>query len=99
MFKNIQVKSILSLVIVGVVASTISANLKHKSNIAQAESKPKVVASHNVICDLVQTIAQETIELTCLLDANQDPHTYKPTPSQLKAIAEAQLVFYGGYEL
>jgi manganese/iron transport system substrate-binding protein len=102
MFKNmqnIQVKSILSLVIVGIVASTISANLKHKSNIAQAESKPKVVASHNVICDLVQTIAQETIELTCLLDANQDPHTYKPTPSQLKAIAEAQLVFYGGYEL
>jgi len=99
MLKNIQIKSILSLVIVGVVASGISATLKHKSNIAQADSKPKVVASHNVICDLVKTVAQETIELTCLLDGNQDPHTYKPTPSQLKAIAEANLVFYGGYEL
>lgn len=102
MFKNMQnirVKSILSLVMVSVVASAISVSLKHQSNIAQAESKPKVVATHNVICDLVKTVAQETIELTCLLDENQDPHTYKPTPSQLKAIAEAQLVFYGGYEL
>jgi manganese/iron transport system substrate-binding protein len=99
MLKNIQIKSILSLVIIGAVASGISATLKHKSNIAQGSSKPKVVASHNVICDLVQTVAQETIELTCLLDGNQDPHTYEPTPSQLKAIAEANLVFYGGYEL
>jgi manganese/iron transport system substrate-binding protein len=99
MLKNIQLKSILSLGIVSLVASGISVSLKHKSSIAQADYKPKVVASHNVICDLVKTVAQETIELTCLLDGNQDPHTYKPTPSQLKAIAEAQLVFYGGYKL
>jgi manganese/iron transport system substrate-binding protein len=115
MFKNIQVKYILGLVIAGVAAVAISfanaeseknpitSNLKNKinskSNIAQAEPKPKVVASHNVICDLVGTIAQDTIDLTCLMDANQDPHTYKATPRDLKAIEEAQLIFYGGYKL
>lgn len=115
MFKNIQVKYILGLVIAGVAASAIgfanaepgrnlvTSNLKSKSNsqsnIAQGESKPKVVASHNVICDLVGTIAQDTIDLTCLMDANQDPHTYKATPRDRKAIEEAQLIFYGGYEL
>lgn len=99
MFKNIQVKYMLGLVIIGIVASAIASNFKTKSNLAQAESKPKVVASHNVICDLVKTIAQDTIDLTCLIDANQDPHSYNPTPSDSKAIEEAQLIFYGGYEL
>jgi manganese/iron transport system substrate-binding protein len=97
--KKIQVKYILSLVIIGIITSAIAGIFKSKSNFAQAESKPKVVASHNVICDLVQTIAQDTIDLTCLIDASQDPHTYNPTPSDQKAIEEAQLIFYGGYEL
>lgn len=97
--KNTQVKYILSAVIVGIATSAIAGNFKRQSNLAQAESTPKIVASHNVICNLVQTIAQDTIDLTCLIDANQDPHTYNPTPSDIKAIEEAQLIFYGGYEL
>ncbi|MEN9518185.1 MAG: hypothetical protein RLZZ381_773 [Cyanobacteriota bacterium] len=97
--KKIQVKYILSLVIIGIITSAIMSNFKSKGNLAQAESKPKIVVSHNVICNLVQTIAQDTIDLTCLIDAEQDPHSYNPTPSDLKAIEEAQLIFYGGYEL
>ena len=97
--KKIQVKYILSLVIIGMITSAIAGNFKSKGNLAQAESKPKVVASHNVICNLVQTIAQDTVDLTCLIDADQDPHTYNPTPLDRKAIEEAQLIFYGGYEL
>lgn len=97
--KKIQLKYILSLVIMGMITSAIAGNFNRKANLAQAESKPKVVASHNVICNLVQTIAQDTIDLTCLIDADQDPHTYNPTPLDRKAIEEAQLIFYGGYEL
>ena len=85
--------------IAGITASVIALSIKTSNNIAQAESKPKVVASHNVICDLVDTIAVETIELTCLMDADQDPHTYRPTPGDRKAIEEAQLILYGGYQL
>ena len=99
MFKNRQLKYLFSAIITAATVSAITSNLKSQSNIAYADSKPKVVVSHNVICDLVQTIAQDTIDLTCLIDANQDPHTYRPTPTQRKAIEEAQLIFYGGYEL
>lgn len=70
-----------------------------KTQIVKAESKPKILATHNIICDLVQTIAQDTIDLTCLIEGDQDPHTYRPTPSQKKALEEAQLIFYGGYQL
>ncbi|MEL6580209.1 MAG: metal ABC transporter substrate-binding protein [Cyanobacteria bacterium J06621_12] len=93
-----RVKHLLSIFVAGVAASAIAENIR-VNNIAQANDKPKVVASHNIICDLVQTIAQDSIDLTCLIDSNQDPHTYRPTPKDLQAIESAQLIFYGGYEL
>ncbi|MEQ8754465.1 MAG: zinc ABC transporter substrate-binding protein [Coleofasciculus sp. G1-WW12-02] len=60
--------------------------------------KPSVVASHRVLCDLTKEIAQDTIQLNCLLDPNQDPHTYRATPSHRKAVETAQLILYGGYD-
>lgn len=70
-----------------------------KNSVVKAEAKPKIVATHSIICDLVQTITQDTIDLTCLIEGDQDPHTFRPTPVQQKAIEEAQLIFYGGYQL
>jgi manganese/iron transport system substrate-binding protein len=99
MFHNLMVKNIFSLTILGITTSLIACSFKPNDNIAQAQDKPKVLASHNVICDLVETIAQDTVDLTCLIDPNQDPHTYRPTPSQRKAMEEAQVIFYGGYQL
>lgn len=61
--------------------------------------KPSVVVSNSVLCNLTETIAQETVNLKCLIPPAQDPHTYQPTPSDSKAITEAQLVLYGGYQL
>ena len=69
------------------------------NSIASAQSKPKIVVSHNVLCDFVETIAQDTVELTCLIEKGQDPHTFRPAPSHRKAIEKAQAVFYGGYDL
>ena len=83
---------------IGIAASLTGCSSPNR-NIAQAQSKPKVVASHNIICDLIETIASDTVDLTCLIKASQDPHTYRPTPSQLKAMESAQLVLYGGYQL
>ncbi|HEY9761439.1 MAG TPA: zinc ABC transporter substrate-binding protein [Trichocoleus sp.] len=60
--------------------------------------RPSVVAANTVLCDLTQQIAGDTIELTCLLDYGQDPHVYKPSPSDRAAIDEADLILYGGYQ-
>ncbi|MGL5795472.1 MAG: metal ABC transporter substrate-binding protein, partial [Waterburya sp.] len=99
MFRHLKIKNIFSLAILGITTSLVGCSLRLNDNIAQAKDKPKVLASHNVICDLVETIAQDTVDLTCLIDPNQDPHTYRPTPSQRKAMEEAQVIFYGGYQL
>lgn len=99
MLKNMRLKSILSLVVTGTLLSAIASSIKISNNVVRAQSQPKVVASHNIICDLLQTVAQNTIDLTCLVGADRDPHTYRPTPSDRKAIEQAQLIFYGGYQL
>jgi len=65
---------------------------------SSAANKPVVVASYSVLCDLTQQIAQDTIDLKCLMPAGQDPHTYQPTTDDRKAIDTSALVLYGGYE-
>jgi ABC-type Zn uptake system ZnuABC Zn-binding protein ZnuA len=47
---------------------------------------------------MAEQIAQDTVNLTCLIDAGQDPHTYSATPADRRAIEDADLVLYGGYE-
>ncbi len=55
--------------------------------------KPRVVATTSV----TKQIAQDTIDLTCLIDAGSDPHTYQPKPADRLAIEKANLVLYAGY--
>lgn len=67
------------------------------SSSAVGGEKPKVVATNSVLCDITQEIAQDTVDLTCLIPAGTDPHVYEPKPSDRKAIEKAKLVFYNGY--
>lgn len=60
---------------------------------------PKVVATSSVLCDLTQQIAEQTIDLTCLLQPGVDPHAYALSPRDRKAIEQAQLILYNGYDL
>jgi len=59
--------------------------------------RPTVVASYSVLCDLTERIAGETVEIVCLAKGGTDPHTFRATPTDRKAIESAQLVLYGGY--
>ncbi|MBF2014177.1 MAG: zinc ABC transporter substrate-binding protein [Rivularia sp. T60_A2020_040] len=60
--------------------------------------RPLVVATTSVLCDLTKQVAAETVDLKCLVDAGSDPHTYQPKPDDRKAIEQANLVLYGGYD-
>jgi len=64
---------------------------------AHSQASPQVVASYSVLCDLTQQIAQDTVDVTCLIEAGEDPHLYNATPSDRRAIETADLVLYGGY--
>ncbi|MDJ0801011.1 MAG: zinc ABC transporter substrate-binding protein [Calothrix sp. MO_167.B12] len=63
-----------------------------------SENRPLVVATTSVLCDLTKQIAADTVNLKCLVAAGEDPHTYKPKPSDRKDIEAANLILYGGYD-
>ncbi|MGD1898461.1 MAG: metal ABC transporter solute-binding protein, Zn/Mn family [Phormidesmis sp.] len=89
-----------SLALVAVSCTQPDSNQPQAESGTEAESvgETQVVASYSVLCDMTEQIAQSTVDLTCLIDAGQDPHAYSATPADRRAIEEADLVLYGGYE-
>lgn len=60
--------------------------------------RPLVVATNSVTCGLTREIAGDTIDLKCLISPGADPHLYQPKPEDRKAIEQAGLILYGGYD-
>lgn len=61
------------------------------------ETLPNVVATTSVLCDLIQQVAENTVNLACLIPPGTDPHSYQPKPSDRQIIEQANLIFYNGY--
>lgn len=66
--------------------------------VAATGKSVKVVASNSVLCDLTKQVAGNTVDLSCLIKPGADPHVYQATPEDRKAIEDAKLVLYGGYD-
>ena len=64
---------------------------------SSTDNLPLVVATTSILCDLTQQVAQDTVNLKCLLEPEVDPHVYQATPEDRQAIESADLVLYGGY--
>jgi ABC-type Zn uptake system ZnuABC Zn-binding protein ZnuA len=64
-----------------------------------ADEKLQVIATTNIVADVVSEVGGDTVELTQLLPLGADPHTYVPTPRDLTAVAGAHAVFANGAEL
>jgi ABC-type Zn uptake system ZnuABC Zn-binding protein ZnuA len=58
--------------------------------------KLKVVATTNIVGDVVSRVGGDLIDLTTLMGAGVDPHSYVPTPAHIAAIHDAHVVFANG---
>jgi ABC-type Zn uptake system ZnuABC Zn-binding protein ZnuA len=97
MLKNSFASSLsLSRTTLGAVLGT-TALVASSSIHSQAQEKLQVVASYSVACDLVQQVAGDAADMTCLVAYESDPHAYEAAPSDRRAIEQADVVFYGGY--
>ena len=68
-----------------------------------AELKPgeklRVVATTNIVADVVKQIGGDHIELTALLPPGTDPHSYQATPDDLRKLNDAHVIFINGLHL
>jgi manganese/iron transport system substrate-binding protein len=56
----------------------------------------RVVATTSIVADVVQNIGGDLIDLTMLIPRGTDPHAFEPTPQDVAAVADAQVVFANG---
>lgn len=61
--------------------------------------KVAVVATTPVVADFVRVVGGDAVEVTQLLKPNVDPHDYEPSPADVAAIADADLVVMNGVGL
>ena len=61
--------------------------------------KLRVIATTNIVADVVRQVGGDMIELTALLPPGSDPHSYQATPDDLRRLNNAQLIFVNGLHL
>ncbi|MFB3052725.1 MAG: metal ABC transporter substrate-binding protein, partial [Dehalococcoidia bacterium] len=59
----------------------------------------RAVTSLTVFENFVQEIGGDRLEVSALLPFGADPHTYEPTPQDVRRVTEAHLAFANGFDL
>jgi ABC-type Zn uptake system ZnuABC Zn-binding protein ZnuA len=58
------------------------------------DEKLRVVATTNIIADVVANVGDDHIDLTALLPVGADPHSFEATPSDYRALEGAHVLFF-----
>jgi zinc/manganese transport system substrate-binding protein len=61
-----------------------------------ADTKPKVVATFTIIGDLVEAVGGDAVSVTTLVGPDGDAHVFEPRPSDVAAVAKADLIVANG---
>lgn len=59
-------------------------------------SRLRVIASFSILADVARNVAGDAADVTSLIPAGADPHAYSPTPSDLAAVSDADLILING---
>ena len=63
---------------------------------AHAAAPVRVMASFSILADLVQQLAGPRLQAAMLVGPDQDTHVYQPKPSDLRAVAQADVLVVNG---
>jgi ABC-type Zn uptake system ZnuABC Zn-binding protein ZnuA len=69
------------------------------SSRSAGEASVAAIATTTQVADLVREVGGERVDVEQLLQPNSDPHGYEPRPSDVKAIAKADVIVQSGGEL
>ena len=58
-----------------------------------------ITTTTNVITDLVENIGGDHVSVTGLMGPGVDPHLYRPSANDVKALQNADIIFYNGLDL
>jgi len=62
-------------------------------------NQPLVVVTTSILCDLTKQVAEQNIDLVCLIPPSIEPGSYRPLHQDIQALKAADLILYQGYNL
>lgn len=71
-------------------------SVQHSLDRSTNDQPLRVVATYSILGDWVEKIGGDRVDLTILVGAEGDAHTYEPTPRDSVALAEAEILFENG---
>jgi manganese/zinc/iron transport system substrate-binding protein len=63
------------------------------------ERKVRVVCTTGMVADLAERIGGPFVEVRALMGEGVDPHLYKASPGDVRALVRSDLIFYSGHHL
>lgn len=63
---------------------------------APVGNAPRVVAVESFLADIAQNVAGERVHIDTLMPAGTDPHSFEPTPQDVKKVADSDLLIVNG---
>lgn len=78
---------------------TITFFLFYKNNAVAKHKKLHIVCTTNIIGDALKQIAGDLVELRILMGPGVDPHVYRARESDMRALRDADIIFYNGLHL
>jgi len=66
--------------------------------ISAAEPPLRVVTTTPIFADLIRNVGGDRVEVESIVPTGTDPHAFDPTPREARAIAQADILFYNGYQ-
>jgi len=67
--------------------------------VTAAASSLRIVTSTSVFADFARQVGGERVEVSSIVPAGADPHTYEPTPREARDIALADILVVNGFGL
>lgn len=63
------------------------------------DPRPRVVATTGMVADLARAVGGEHVDVRALMPPGVDPHLFKPSEGDVRALGQADLVLYNGLML
>lgn len=98
-YMNLIILALVSAVLTGCAGAEAKASDAETSAQDLSERTIRVVATTGMITDLVQNIGGERVSVTGLMGPGVDPHLYKASEGDLRALEQADIIFYNGLHL
>ena len=61
-----------------------------------APGAPKVLAVETFLADIAQNVAGDRLRVAALIPIGVDPHSFEPTPADIRVVAESQVIIANG---